>query len=155
MVKEGLPEEVTVPRSPEGLGDSRGRVCGRVFQAGVEKKMQSPRMGTSLGSPRNRKKSRKPAGNQGSGKGKAWREGTAGSGNVIRASRDTGGLEAGHWQGPPTSTPGQESTAGLQDEGRERGQARGGGGLALVAEVRGGPALPEGSGKGTRKDGQP
>ena len=78
-----------------------------------------------MGSPRNRKKPQKPAGSQGSGKGKAWREGTAGSGNVLHASRDTGGLEASHGQGPPTSTPGQETTAGLQHEGRERGQARG------------------------------
>lgn len=36
VVKEGLPEEVTVQRSPEGLGASRGKVCGRVFRAGVE-----------------------------------------------------------------------------------------------------------------------
>ena len=34
---EGLPEEVTVQRSPEGLGASRGKVCGRVFRAGWSK----------------------------------------------------------------------------------------------------------------------
>lgn len=69
-----------------------------------------------MGSPRKRKKPQKPAGNQGSGKGRAWREVMAGGGNFLHASQGTGGLEAGPWQGPPTSSPGQESTAGLQDE---------------------------------------
>ena len=70
-----------------------------------------------MGSPRNRKKLQKPAGNQGSGKGRAQREVMAGGRNFLHVCRGTGGLEAGHWQGPPTSSPGRESTAGQDEAG--------------------------------------
>lgn len=136
---------MAVQWSPEGLGTSHGKVWGQSIpgalgrECGQEQKMQSPRR-DKLGIAKEKKEATEASWEPGlrEGERRAWR----GHGWRRELSPARHKAREGSWKPVPGRVPhlqpGQESTAGLRTRQGSVGRPRGGGGLALVAVVRGG-----------------